>query len=58
MKFIHTADWHIGQDFYHYDRGDEHRFFFRQLRAAIDRQDQRIDDRAIENSKPVQFIAT
>ena len=35
MKFIHTADWHIGPDFYHYDRGDEHRFFFSQLREWV-----------------------
>ena len=31
MKIIHTSDWHLGQDFYHYDRTDEHEFFFDQL---------------------------
>ena len=31
MKIIHTSDWHLGQDFYHYDRADEHEFFFDQL---------------------------
>ena len=24
MKIIHTSDWHIGQNFYRYDRYDEH----------------------------------
>ncbi len=27
MKIIHTADWHIGNTFYGYDRSDEHRHF-------------------------------
>lgn len=31
MKIIHTSDWHIGQNFYRYDRSDEHRHFFSQL---------------------------
>ena len=31
MKIIHTSDWHLGQDFYHYDRTEEHEFFFDQL---------------------------
>ena len=35
MKVIHTADWHIGQDFYHYDRSDEHRHFFSQLADLV-----------------------
>lgn len=38
MKLIHTADWHIGQDFYHYDRRDEHRHFFRQLADIVARE--------------------
>ena len=38
MKFIHTADWHIGQDFYHYDRKDEHQHFFRQLAELVARE--------------------
>lgn len=38
MKIIHTADWHIGQDFYHYDRKDEHRHFFNQLAEIITRE--------------------
>ena len=25
MKLIHTADWHLGQTFYGYDRSYEHR---------------------------------
>lgn len=28
MILIHTADWHIGQNFYGYDRYGEHRHFF------------------------------
>lgn len=38
MKFIHTADWHIGQDFYHYDRKDEHQHFFDQLANLVERE--------------------
>jgi len=38
MKIIHTADWHIGQDFYHYDRRDEHRHFFSQLAEIVARE--------------------
>ena len=38
MKFIHTADWHIGQDFYHYDRKDEHQHFFDQLAELVERE--------------------
>ena len=28
MRFLHTADWHIGQSFYEYDRRNEHIQFF------------------------------
>lgn len=38
MKIIHTADWHIGQDFYHYDRKEEHRFFFVQLEEIVKKE--------------------
>lgn len=38
MKFIHTSDWHIGQDFYRYDREEEHRSFFHQLCAIVERE--------------------
>lgn len=38
MKFIHTSDWHIGQDFYRYDREEEHLQFFRQLCAIVERE--------------------
>ena len=38
MKCIHTADWHIGQDFYHYDRSEEHRFFLKQLCEVVGRE--------------------
>ena len=35
MKLIHTADWHLGQTFYEYDRRDEHAAFFAWLRKQI-----------------------
>lgn len=38
MKFIHTSDWHIGQDFFRYSREEEHLFFFQQLRAIISQE--------------------
>lgn len=34
MKIIHTADWHIGNSFFGYDRADEHRHFLRFLLSA------------------------
>ena len=27
MKFIHTADWHLGNKFHGHERTDEHRHF-------------------------------
>jgi exonuclease SbcD len=35
MKFIHTADWHIGQKFYDNDRTQEHIKFFEWLKETI-----------------------
>ena len=35
MKIIHTADWHIGNTFYGYDRSDEHRHFLDFLLRTI-----------------------
>ena len=35
MKVIHTADWHIGQIFHNYNREEEHKFFFDQLKSII-----------------------
>ncbi|MDR0815743.1 MAG: exonuclease SbcCD subunit D C-terminal domain-containing protein [Bacteroidales bacterium] len=35
MKILHTADWHIGQCFYEYDRQEEHRYFFDWLKQQI-----------------------
>ncbi|HBZ33879.1 MAG TPA: hypothetical protein DEO38_02135 [Bacteroidales bacterium] len=35
MKFIHTADWHIGQEIKQYSRTDEHRYFFSQLTDLV-----------------------
>jgi len=31
FKFIHTSDWHLGQNFYGYDRSEEQADFLRQL---------------------------
>lgn len=31
FKFIHTSDWHLGQNFYGYDRSEEQNHFLRQL---------------------------
>lgn len=38
MKIIHTSDWHLGQDFYHYDRAEEHEFFFDQLCELVEKE--------------------
>ena len=35
FKFIHTSDWHLGQNFYGYDRSEEQRDFLRQLAAIV-----------------------
>ena len=39
FKFIHTSDWHLGQNFYGYDRSEEQTDFLRQL-VDIVRQNQ------------------
>lgn len=38
MKFLHTADWHIGQQFFGYDRKEEHTYFFDWLKKSIKEQ--------------------
>lgn len=38
MKFIHTADWHLGQQFHQYDRESEHRHFFDSLEQLMRRE--------------------
>ena len=38
MKIIHTADWHIGQNFYNYDRMEEHKYFFAQLNDIVKKE--------------------
>lgn len=38
MKFLHTADWHIGQYFFGYDRKEEHVFFFNWLKDTIKKE--------------------
>ena len=35
MKLLHTADWHLGQTFFEYDRKWEHAQFFQWLREQI-----------------------
>lgn len=35
MKILHTADWHIGQTFFGYDRTEEHQAFFNWLAIQI-----------------------
>ncbi len=35
MKFLHTADWHIGQLFHEYDRSFEHQQFLNWLETTI-----------------------
>lgn len=38
FKFIHTSDWHLGQNFYGYDRSEEHRDFLQQLADIVRKQ--------------------
>lgn len=35
FKFIHTSDWHLGQNFYGYDRQAEQRDFLKQLAGIV-----------------------
>ncbi len=38
MIILHTADWHIGQYFFGYDRKEEHIYFFNWLKKTIKEQ--------------------
>ena len=38
FKFIHSSDWHLGQNFYGYDRSEEQRDFLRQLADIVGRE--------------------
>lgn len=38
MKILHTSDWHLGQEFYSYDRREEHSVFFEQLETIVDEE--------------------
>lgn len=38
MRVLHTADWHIGQLFYEYDRSDEHRQFLHWLIQTLQQE--------------------
>ena len=35
MKILHTSDWHLGQEFYSYDRTEEHTSFLNQLKQIV-----------------------
>ena len=35
MKILHTADWHLGQTFFTYDRREEHEAFLEWLREKV-----------------------
>jgi exonuclease SbcD len=35
LKLIHTSDWHLGQNFYGYDRSEEQKDFLDQLTAIV-----------------------
>lgn len=35
MKILHTSDWHLGQNFYGYDRSLEHKAFLEQLLGIV-----------------------
>lgn len=39
MKILHTADWHLGQTFYEYDRHTEHHHFLEWLKRQIKQRD-------------------
>lgn len=41
MKLLHTADWHIGQTFFEYDRKSEHILFLEWIKSQI--QEQKVD---------------
>lgn len=38
LNILHTADWHIGQYFFGYDRKEEHTYFFDWLKKTITEQ--------------------
>ena len=38
MKIIHTSDWHLGQNFYNYDRKEEHGYMIARLKELIVQQ--------------------
>ena len=35
MKILHTSDWHLGQEFYSFDRTEEHTSFLNQLKQIV-----------------------
>lgn len=38
MKFLHTADWHLGQTFYEYNRYSEHEAFLQGLQKTLQQE--------------------
>ena len=39
MKFLHTADWHLGLEFYHHDRSREHAAFLSWLLQMLEAEE-------------------
>lgn len=39
IRLLHTADWHLGQSFFGYDRTPEHEYFLQWLSEEISRRD-------------------
>lgn len=39
IRILHTADWHLGQTFFGYDRTHEHEFFLHWLTEEVNRQE-------------------
>ena len=51
IRILHTADWHLGQTFFGYDRTEEHEAFLDWLAGEILRQE---IDALIIAGQPVQ----
>ena len=51
MKILHTADWHLGQTFYEYDRREEHFHFLEWLKQQIKQQEKLAFDKKLIASR-------
>ena len=61
MKVLHTADWHLGQTFYEYDRREEHFHFLEWLKQQIKQHENRCiadSGRCIRQPKSFSRIST